>query len=893
MAITEIGKVFVFKMAITLCNLILIHCRILEVNLGGTWIISNANNSISVPGTVPGNVHTALYRNGNISDPYFRFNDFKYRWIAYDNWVYTRTLEVSEDVISKGNILLVFEGLDTVATVLVNNVEVGHSTNMFHRYIFSVKGVLKTGMNKIEVRFTSAVLYAKEQAKKFPYRVPPECPVPVQRGECHGNFIRKEQCSFSWDWGPAFVPQGIWRNVSLQAYNSAVIRDITVTPTKGSANITWQLSVALFVDSAEDGVTGTIVLSLPQLSRSQKLVIKLSQGIQKISFPEMLFTEKDNIRPWWPQGYGKPNLYTVKVVFLSSSCDEQSSINRNIGFRTVKLRQERIECAPGRGFHFEINDLPIFLKGANWIPADAFEDRVTSSDLWNLLKSAADANMNVVRNWGGGIYQHDEFYDIADELGLLVWEEFMFACAMYPVDVEFLNSVKEEVQYQVRRLHHHPSIILWSGNNENEEALATNWYNTSSSFARYYKDYKKLYIDSIMKTLENEDKSRPFLSSSPSNGVDTEKEGWVAKNPNSSYWGDAHFYNYAMDCWNVSDYPKPRFASEYGFQSYPSFETLAQVSVEKDWTYNSAFMDHRQHHADGNQQMLSQAKKHYKLPNSKEPLKKFMDTLFIIQVTQAQCMKTETEHYRRLQSELIKGEGRTMGTIYWQLNSIWQAPTWSSLEYGGRWKMLHYFVKDFFAPVIASPYQEGGMFRLWVVSDLVKPISRGAVSLKAWSWSSFTPLYSKKVSFNIKRQTSKQVYEDEVETLLQSSKCKSARHCVFTVKPVDASTGQDLGPTNVFYPTSLSEVEGISDPKLKIVKVARMPQKGEFSVYIEAQSPACYVWLVAKDVRGRFSDNGFLLIEPSKTVIFYSWQDTTEDELEKNLYIKSLYDLYA
>lgn len=207
--------------------------------------------------------------------------------------------------------------------------------------------------------------------------------------------------------------------------------------------------------------------------------------------------------------------------------------------------------------------------------------------------------------------------------------------------------------------------------------------------------------------------------------------------------------------------------------------------------------------------------------------------------------------------------------------------------------MLHYFVKDFFAPVIASPYQEGGKFRLWVVSDLVKPISRGAVSLKAWSWSSFTPLYSKKVSFNIKRQTSKQVYEDEVETLLQSSKCKSARHCVFTVKPVDASTGQDLGPTNVFYPTSLSEVEGISDPKLKIVKVARMPQKGEFSVYIEAQSPACYVWLVAKDVRGRFSDNGFLLIEPSKTVIFYSWQDTTEDELENNLYIKSLYDLYA
>lgn len=207
--------------------------------------------------------------------------------------------------------------------------------------------------------------------------------------------------------------------------------------------------------------------------------------------------------------------------------------------------------------------------------------------------------------------------------------------------------------------------------------------------------------------------------------------------------------------------------------------------------------------------------------------------------------------------------------------------------------MLHYFVKDFFAPVMASPYQEGGKFRLYVVSDLMKPISQGAVSLKAWSWSSFTPLYVKEVAFNIDQQTSKLVYEDKVDTLLHSSKCKSARHCVFTVKPMDASTGEDLGPTNVFYPTSLSEALGMSDPRLKIVKVARTPKKGEYSVYIEAQSPACYVWLVAEDVRGRFSNNGFLLIEPSKTVIFYSWQDTTEDELEKSLYITSLYDLYA
>ncbi|KAJ7385973.1 hypothetical protein OS493_012305 [Desmophyllum pertusum] len=749
-------QIFSFILAITFSYFNLIRCEVTEVNLGGTWIVTNANKSISVHGNVPGNVHTALYENGTIMDPYFRFNDVKYRWIAYDNWTYTRSLEVPEDVTSKRQILLVFEGLDTIAAILVNSIKVGESTNMFHRYIFNVKGALKTGLNSVQSQCSVASVIATSS--------------------------EKEQCSFSWDWGPAFVPQGIWRNVSLQAYDSAVIRDITITPTKGSINITWQLSVTAFIDAAEDGVTGTLLLSLPQMSRSQKLPIKLRQGLQKVSLPVMSFTGKDDVKLWWPRGYGKPYLYTVKVVFVSPSGQEQSSISRNMGFRKVNLVQEPIKGAPGLGFHFEVNDLPIFLKGANWIPADAFEDRVTSSVLRNLLQSAVDANMNVVRNWGGGIYQHDEFYNIADELGLLVWEEFMFACAMYPTDEEFLNSVKEEVRYQVSgRLHHHPSIILWSGNNENEAALAENWYNTSSMFNRYANDYVKLYIDTIRKTLEEEDKSRPFLSSSPSNGVDTEREGWVAKKPGSPYWGDVHFYNYTMDCWN------------------------------RTGPYNSAFMDHRQHHGDGNEQMLDQTKKHFKLSNSSDSLKKFKDTLFIIQVTQAQCMKTETEHYRRLQSELVQGQGRTMGTIYWQLNSIWQAPTWSSLEYGGQWKMLHYFVKDFFAPVIASSYQEGGKFKLYVVSDLMKPITEGAVSLKAWSWSSFTPLYSRNIAFDIDSTVLgewKLVYAEDLQALVQTSRCESARHCVFTMKPLDQSSGKDLGPTNVFYPSSLSEAVG-------------------------------------------------------------------------------------
>ncbi|XP_015764921.1 PREDICTED: beta-mannosidase-like [Acropora digitifera] len=698
-----------------------------EINLGGPWKVQNANKSLSVYGEVPGNVHTALFRNGRIPNPYFRFNDVQYRWIAYDNWTYSRTLEVSEALHSKRQVVLVFEGLDTVATVLVNGIKVGQSANMFHRYIFDAKGALKTGLNMIEVRFMSAILYAKEQAKKYPYPVPPECPVPVQRGECHGNFIRKEQSSFSWDWGPAFVPQGIWLMHINTMYNFVQMKTDNIVPHScfrsevTSENVTWELSVEAFVHAANDLVPGSLSISLPELSRSLKFALKLSKGMHRVSFPVMTFSKKDGVKEWWPHGYGKQNLYALKVVFTSSSGEEMSSISRKIGFRKVRLVQEQIKQSTGLGFHFEINDLPIFLKGANWIPADAFEDRVTSSVLRNLLQSAADANMNVIRNWGGGIYQHDEFYSIADELGYKIYDGFTF-----------WRHLRSSF-WQVRRLHYHPSVFLWSANNENEVALADNWYNTTSTFSRYAKDYVKV--------------SRGMLNA-------------------------------------------------------------------------------------------------------------FEDTMTII------------------------------------LNSIWQAPTWSSLEYGGRWKMLHYFAKDFYAPVIASPFVHGTKFQIFVISDLTKPIVKGAVSLKAWAWSSFKPLSSKSITFNINQTTSKLVYSEDLETLIKNSGCESLYHCVLTVTPADLSTGENLGPSNVFYPADLSEVVGLNEPQLKVLKVTQKT-KVEFTVSIGAQSPAVFVWLVSKDFNGRFSENGFLLTESFKTVTFYSWQETTAADLEKSLYIKSLYDLYT
>jgi beta-mannosidase len=409
-----------------------------------------------------------------------------------------------------------------------------------------------------------------------------------------------------------------------------VIRDLTATSVPTSSDLTeWGLSVEVYLDAAQSG-TGTVSISLPQLKiqTSQSVSFNLGENLVTFSIPV------SNPELWWPNGYGAPNLYQLSAQFTSSG--EMDSKSIYIGFRSVEIVKEPIEDSPGLSFYFQINNIPIFLKGANWIPADSFESRVDAYVLSNLLIAAQEANMNVIRNWGGGyfeflsflfpsnfhfffltyfpiflsffffvqiegIYQHDEFYRIADQLGLMVWEEFMFACALYYPTEEFVNNVAEEVQFQVRRLKHHPSIIVWSGNNENEAAVAENWYGTDGN-PIYTHDYAILYFETLQSNISIVDTSRPFVSSSPSNGYENFTDP-VASNPQSEYYGDVHYYNYAADCWNISTYPRPRFASEFGVQSFPSLLTLQEVSIPTDWDWNSTFTAHRQHHQDGNDQV--------------------------------------------------------------------------------------------------------------------------------------------------------------------------------------------------------------------------------------------------------------------------------------------------
>uniref|UniRef100_A0A673CDJ6 Beta-mannosidase n=1 Tax=Sphaeramia orbicularis TaxID=375764 RepID=A0A673CDJ6_9TELE len=830
-----------------------------SVSLDGKWSLRNSDGSVAGSGSVPGCVHSALQQLGYIQDPYFRFNDVAYRWIAFDNWTYTTTFNTSEQLRSKQKVVLVLDGVDTVASVQLNGFTLGGTDNMFRSYAFSVRPLLKEAENVLSISLASPVLYASQRRKAHSaYPVPPECPPDVQNGQCHVNFIRKEQSSFSWDWGPSFPTLGLWRGVHLEAFDVLQLIQVSSVPLFGTSSIT-----------------------------TSHVHIRLLDGLVSVSIPE-LFSDQTyqsgavgGSTPVHSQGpFGLGGFFILCSFFVHGGFYTLWSLYLvQVYFRTVELVQEPVPGSPGLSFFFRINSKPVFLKGSNWIPAHAFQDQVTPDILLNLLHSAADANMNALRVWGGGVYEQDQFYDLCDHMGIMVWQDFMFACAMYPTEADFIQTVRSEVIQQVQRLKSHPSIIIWSGNNENEAALATNWFDIPESHrATYVKDYVTLYVENIRALVQQEDPSRPFLVSSPTNGAESEREGWVASNPYDPHFGDTHFYSYEDDCWDWSTFPRTRFASEFGFQSWPSFSTLKTVSVDDDWSYDSNFSSHRQHHEHGNQQMLRQAALHFHLPNSTDALKRFTHTLYMTQVMQAQCVKAQTEFYRRSQTEIIDGKGRTMGALYWQLNDIWPAPSWSSIEFGGKWKMLHYFAQDFFAAVLPVGFEDDGTLLIYAVSDLSPDLTLRAVVRVQLSTKPATTSESLAVV----------VLKQEVAALLAGCGRCTRLSCLLTFHLEDG-TGVQRGPSNYHFLCSPKDAEGLR--KANITAKVQEDESG-FSVTLRSDAVAPFVWLDVGNIAGRFSSNGFLMVSADRTVGFTPWRPTSVSQLSTSLSVTSLRDVY-
>ncbi|CAG4954197.1 unnamed protein product [Parnassius apollo] len=865
-----------------------IRCEFRRIELASwnkhvVWTLCN-NNNTQVAGTVPGGVYSDLQKAGVISDILSGFNDIQTRWVAYDTWTYTGHFEVGHHDLETSIVNLVFEGVDTVAFVELNDVPIGTTHNMFVRYVFDVKQHLKIGKNELKVSFASPVEVARNRSKK--HFAAPDCVPDVYNGECHANQIRKMQASFSWDWGPAFPSVGLWKPVFIELYDGAIIRSVTTHTEQKEQN--WELRIVVHVESGttKKHVTGYLSASLtvdgPQTIKIARKVDVVTRDDGTGELELNMTVSLNDISLWWPNGFGDQTLYDLEVSLKTHEKGEeicQKSVK--IGFRTLEVIEEdasnilgNTTAGKGLTFYFKINGYPIFMKGSNWIPANILPELgYDKSTVDSLLTAASETHMSMLRVWGGGVYESEYFYERCDQLGILIWQDFLFACAMYPADPEFLDNVTDEIEQTVIRLQHHPSIALWSGNNENEVALRGNWYNTQAQFSKYKEEYIKLYVDTIKPIVENLDPNRRYLVSSPSNGLESEQEGYIAQNPYDPYYGDTHYYNYLSDNWDLNIYPNTRFASEYGFQSLPSLKTMSTATKNKeDYKLDSAYSKHRQHSPNGYDFIKDQINRHLKLDES-DP-KYFDKFVFYSQISQAMAMKAETEFYRQSQANWY-----TMGALYWQLNDVWQAPSWSSIEYGGKWKMLHYYAKSFFAPVLVSPrLLLTGAVDVYVINDRLVPLVDSKIIIEFYNWSSLIPFKS-------------QEHPASAE-MLCAAKQMSISLAEYSKDEIFLKFSLDIenvpySPHNFVFPRPLKEIKGLKQPHIKITVENNSFQnrfKGfRYVVNIEVDAVILFLWLETNSLDGRFLDNGFIVTQPRTKVDYIIQKHVSAQELERSI----------
>ncbi|WP_136689391.1 beta-mannosidase [Halorhabdus amylolytica] len=636
-------------------------------SLNGRWEFSERDDRTWLDASVPGGVYTDLVNAGEIEDPLRGDTELDVQWVGKTDWTYRRTFTVDAAFLDHERVLLTCEGLDTVATVSVNGTIVGESENMHVGNEFDVREALEAGENGITVEFRSPVEYGTGRMEEYPHEVPYTHYPIEQPGR---PFVRKAQCHYGWDWGPCLPTMGIYRDIALVGYTDPRITYTTTEQNHREGAVDLDVRVGLDVPRS-----GEYDLSAAVDDASTAETVTLEPGRQAV---EMTMTVQDPDL-WWPNGYGDQPLSQLEVRVQGEH--DQDVTTESIGFREVELVVE--PDADGTSFYFEINGTPVFAKGANTIPVAPMYGDVTDDRYEHVIRSAAEANMNMLRVWGGGYYENETFYDLCDEYGLLVWQDFMFSCSLYPADEEFLESVEDEVRYQVRRLANHPSIALWCGNNENEEALH-NWFGDHDAHDRHVDDYEALYEETVGATCREEDPSRTFWPGSPSSGPDED-------NPYSFQAGDIHYWNVWHEGQPFENYltTEPRFVSEFGYQSFPSLDSLRTVLEAEDFNPTAPLMEHHQRNPGGNATILSRLASYFRFPFD------FEDFVYLSQVQHGLAMKTAIEHWRRRKPT-------TMGTLYWQLNDLWPVASWASIEYDGKWKAQQYMARRQYAPVLVS-----------------------------------------------------------------------------------------------------------------------------------------------------------------------------------------------
>jgi len=815
-------------------------------SLTGEWQFHKSGDEAWLPAHVPGGVHTDLLALDLIPDTFVADNEKRVLWVAESDWVYRRAFTVDATLMTEQRVSLVCDGLDTLAEVTLNGVRLGETDNMFRQYTWDVKPLLREGENELVILFRSPVQYITAKQAERPLRG-------VSQAIEGGPYLRKAPCQFGWDWGPQLPPIGVWKDIRLEGRSNARMADVHLRQEHDNGAVTVMAKVAI---ERWDAIPLTALLRLTTpdgaVQQAQAIVTGDAQTVA---------VQVDRPQLWWPNGYGAQPLYRVDVLLLAGDtvCD---TARYQLGLRTLELR--RAPDAWGESFTFVVNGVSVFTKGSNWIPTDSFPTRITDAFLEQLIRDAALSHQNMLRVWGGGFYEEERFYDLCDKYGLLVWQDCIYSCSIYPMwDAAFIENTRVETVENVRRLRHRASLALWCGNNEMEAGwVAWGWNRPENADLKA--DYDRFFHHLLPAWITAEDPDRTYWPSSPSTGIPFQP-------PHGQERGDAHYW----DVWHggkpFSAYRGqfPRFMSEFGFQALPTLATIQTYADEADWNMTSYIMEHHQRNAAGNGKMIAHMTDHYRMP------KDFPSLVYLSQLLQAEGIRFGVEHWRR-------NRERVSGTLYWQLNDCWPVASWSSIDYFGRWKTLHYAAKRFYAPVLLSIEDVGTLMGIHVTSDLQTPWE-GAVR-----WSLQT-VGGAELASGVEPVTAAPLASTHVRTLNFGDKVTDAncREVVFVCELWQGDT-EIAQRVATFVPDKhLSLVE----PELS----ATVSQgEGALVIEVTAQSLARFVQLELFGADVVFSDNAFDV--PAGHTVRVTCplpEGWTLDDARDALWMRSLYDSYA
>ncbi len=838
------------------------------INLNADWQFSESSKNEWNKAVVPGSVQRDLIRLEKLPDPYWRTNEKLVQWVEDKNWDYRKSFQVTAEQLKHDDALLIFKGLDTYADVYLNGSKILSAENMFIAYETSVKNLLKVGENKLYIRFYSPVnhLMPAHITSGFDYPADNDHRLPRV-----SVYARKAPYHFGWDWGMRMVQIGIWRPVELHFYSQARVEDYWVK----QVNISQEKAVIenqIEINSLS-GTAKNVEIELSYAPKRSKFITEsikksftLNKGKNQINIP----LEIENPKLWMPKDWGEQNLYNFIVTVFADN-KEIDSKTVTAGLRKIEFVRED-DKAPvppqnemGKSYYFKVNGIPIFAKGANYIPGEIINTQQDKAYYDLLFENICEANMNMVRVWGGGFYEDDYFYQLADEKGILVWQDFMFACTTYPHDRAFLDNVEKEAEYNLKRLRNNPSVVFWCGNNEVAEALKYwGWDQkyTPEVFEGFKVGYHKLFKELLPKKVAELDPEKAYVHTSP----DTANWG----RPEGQKLGDAHYWGvwYGRQPFEVLNERVPRFMSEFGFQAFPEMKTIRSFAPSDEWYLESETMLTHQKSTTGNDAIKEYMDRYYHTP------KNFEDFVYIGLVMQGRGMSLGMKAHRR-------NRPFCMGSLYWQLNDSWPVVSWAGIDYYGNWKAMHYHARDAFKPLTVHVYEQNGNIEFYTLSDKLQDENGLKLSIKLIDFS------GKRVKRINKSITAKANASEIVHTINSSSFVTDVqrKNCFLLAKLSDRK-GQVIGQEIHYFdvPKNLNLPETNIQTKVK-------QENGKITLTLSSKRLAKDVFIEFPVQGAKFSDNFYDLLPGEKRVITITAPKIKQNE-KYEISVKHLRETY-